>query len=308
MLLEQIRTLEQEHKLKQSQSSEEISKLESRLNSKPERGVNIYLDYTYDFAIRYGYTQKPNHPQLENLLAGNAVTYRDQLLKLGKLSEFFRTITTNAIPEKPEEPNWNNGFLPPLDAMFISSFLTERRPKQYLEIGSGNSTRFAAKTIKHFELTTRVTSIDPDPRVEIDGLCDEVIRHALEDVSLDIFSSIEPGDIVFFDGSHRCFQNSDVTVFFLDILPMLPAGVIVGIHDICLPLDYPPGWEERYYNEQYLLASFLLANPDYCEILMPTFYVSLVALDIKKTVNDLFAMPPLNETQFHGCAFWFVKK
>lgn len=34
-------------------------------------------------------------------------------------------------------------------------------------------------------------------------------------------------------------MNSDVTVFFIDILPRLRSGVIGHVHDITLPYDYP---------------------------------------------------------------------
>ena len=66
---------------------------------------------------------------------------------------------------------------------------------------------------------------------------------------------LSAGDMVFIDNSHRAFQNSDVTVFFTEVLPALPAGVAYGIHDIFLPDDYPAGWSDRFYNEQYLLAA-----------------------------------------------------
>jgi hypothetical protein len=44
-------------------------------------------------------------------------------------------------------------------------------------------------------------------------------------------SELEPGDIVFFDGSHRSFTNSDANVFFL-------AGCYVSDHtDLPAPID-----------------------------------------------------------------------
>ena len=91
--------------------------------------------------------------------------------------------------------------------------------------------------------------------MEVDGLCDEVIRAPLEECDLAVFSRVRPGDVVFFDGSHRAFTNSDVTTFFLDVLPELPAGVLVHLHDICLPDDYPPYLDDSFYSEQYLLAT-----------------------------------------------------
>ena len=39
----------------------------------------------------------------------------------------------------------------------------------------------------------------------------------------------------FTTGSHRVFQNSDVTAFFLDVLPRLKPGILVHIHDIFCP-------------------------------------------------------------------------
>ena len=64
-------------------------------------------------------------------------------------------------------------------------------------------------------------------------------------------------------------MNSDVAVFFLDILPNLAPGVVVHIHDVFLPDDYPPQWIERYYSEQYLLACYLLAESTKFDVILP---------------------------------------
>lgn len=64
--------------------------------------------------------------------------------------------------------------------------------------------------------------------------------------------------MVFLDGSHRTFQNSDVTVFLLDVLPRLAPGITVGIHDIFLPRDYPEDWIPKYYSEQYMLGAYMV--------------------------------------------------
>jgi len=80
--------------------------------------------------------------------------------------------------------------------------------------------------------------------------------------------------MLFIDGSHHCFMNSDATVIFLEILPRLKSNVIVQIHDIFLPYDYPPGWENRYYSEQYLLAAYLLAGTKIFNIILPMQYIS----------------------------------
>ena len=74
-----------------------------------------------------------------------------------------------------------------------------------------------------------------------------------------LFDELEAGDFLFFDGSHHTFMNSDVVTLWLDILPRLKPGVVVHIHDIFMPYDYPSDWVERHYTEQYLLAVALLA-------------------------------------------------
>lgn len=114
-------------------------------------------------------------------------------------------------------PFWLNTWLPPLDAMALMGMLAERRPKHYLEIGSGMSTKFARHAIDALGLATHVVSVDPEPRSEIDALVHQVIRKPLERVSASLFDALTPGDILFFDGSHRSFPGSDVTVFFLEI-------------------------------------------------------------------------------------------
>ena len=116
-------------------------------------------------------------------------------------------------------------------------------------------------------------SIDPSPQAQINELCDTVVRQRLEDVDVAVFDELEPGDILFFDGSHHSFMSSDVVVFFLEILPRLRAGVIVHIHDIFLPYDYPPDWIDRYYTEQYLLAVALMTPQRDLDIVFPAQFV-----------------------------------
>jgi len=138
----------------------------------------------------------------------------------------------------------------------------------------------ARRAIADRKLRTKLVSIDPQPRAEIDTLCDEVIRKPLEQCDLAIFRRLKRGDILFLDGSHRCFMNSDVTVFFLEILPRVESGVLLHIHDIFLPEDYVPSWLQRYYphrywSEQYVLAASLLAGHAGYEIVLPSHYVGM---------------------------------
>jgi hypothetical protein len=203
-----------------------------------------------------------------------------------------------------DEPEWRNGWLPGLDSAALYSFLRAREPQRYVEIGSGVSTRFAARARKDGRLQTRLESIDPSPRRAVDALCDTVVRAGLEETDLGRFRSLEPGDVVFFDGSHRTFMGSDATVFFLEILPTLPRGVLVGIHDVYLPDDYPPDIADAYYSEQYLLAVWLLAAP---ETFRPVLAGHFATIDraLRVHVDRLWQRVGVPGLEHHGVAFWF---
>jgi hypothetical protein len=233
----------------------------------------LELDYDLRIAPRWGYGLEANK-HIERAIAAHRALYARTLNGFLKYGRVIATIPGDGIDEDPVLPQWNNTFFSGLDAASLVCFVLETRPQAYLEIGSGNSTKFACHAIKSNGLRTKVISIDPQPRAEIDALCDEVCRMRLEDCDHHVFSVLKAGDILFFDGSHRIFTNSDVAVFFLEILPSLPPGVLVHIHDIFLPLDYPPEWNDRFYSEQYILAAMLLCGDRPFDIVLPNCYVT----------------------------------
>ena len=233
----------------------------------------IVLDYPVKVSPRYGYG-KPPHQQLLGILEAGRVEYAKRLLGFCKLRE-----SLSQIPDEPSEegtePCWGpQRFFSSLDAVALYGMLVEFRPKRFVEVGSGYSTKFACHAIRKHGLPSRITSIDPAPRAEIDEICDFVIRRPLEEVDLDIFEELEPGDFLFIDSSHRAFTNSDVTIVFMDLLPRLREGVVVHIHDIFWPYDYPPEWNGRYYSEQYLLGAYLLgAGASSAKVLLPNAFI-----------------------------------
>lgn len=210
------------------------------------------------------------------------------------------------IPEAAEDdavPRWHNPWISGFDAVTLCSFLALNNPGRYVEIGSGESTRFARWTVNRLRLRTTVTSIDPHPRGEIDSLCDRLLRNRVENIDLSVFFELQPGDIVFVDSSHRVLMNSDVTVVFLDILPNLRPGVLVHFHDIFLPDDYPPDWIGRYYSEQYLLAVYLLAGGKTVEVLQPNYFISRDP-ELSRFLEPLWEdLPHISR---HGASFWLM--
>jgi hypothetical protein len=169
-------------------------------------------------------------------------------------------------------PYWNNDFFNGDDARFLAAMLRHFRPRRYVEIGCGNSTKFARWTIDRWGLPTRITCVDPAPREEVAGIPDEFVAKSLLEVENDRFATLESGDILFHDGSHIVFNGTDTTKLVLEILPLIKSGVVLHIHDISLPWEYVSSFDNRGYNEQYLLAAMLLFGTEW-EVLAPVTYL-----------------------------------
>lgn len=271
----------------------------------------ILIQYPFNSRPRYGY-EHPPHPEIEAILSQHQETYLNLIRSFAALNErFIEILNTQSNTNESSSPTWFNRFFTGLDAAALYGLIARKSPCRLIEIGSGNSTKFARRAAIDFGHQMHITSIDPNPRKEIDKICDHVIRQPLESIDLSTFNELESGDILFVDNSHCTFMNSDATVVFLDILPRLRPGVIVHIHDILLPFDYPIAWKERYYSEQYLLACYLLGGMKLTP-LFPCAYISNNDT-LKKETNAIWGhtdlKPILNHALstmhgFQGFSFW----
>jgi len=263
---------------------------------------NLFLEYKVNFKPRYGYGN-PVHQQLFSIINENRNKYHDLLKKALALKEQIWTIQDSSKENDPIKPTWNNGFLPGLDVVGIYTMLMEFKPNKYIEIGSGNSTKVTYKAKKDQNLTTEIISIDPEPRAEIDNLANKIIRQPFENTELDIVEQLDENDILFIDNSHRILPNSDSMVFFLEILPRLKKGVIVHIHDIYLPYDYPQFMCDRFYSEQYGLAMYLLANPEKYQTILPNYFI-YNDKELSNLISPIWEHKNLKNVEKHGGSFW----
>jgi len=254
-------------------------------------------------SLKYG----PAGERLMATLQASVPAATELVRQVTRFHPQFLAIEKEALPEAdPAAPIWVNGWFPAFDAVMLYGLLALRNPRHYVEVGSGNSTRFARRAIRDHGLRTRIISIDPCPRAEIDAICDQVVRSPLEDVEFHSTDQITAEDLLFVDSSHRSFQNSDVTVFFTEILPALPPGLVYGMHDIYLPNDYPPEWEQRFYSEQYLLATYLAAGADGDEVLAPLAYL-FHETKLLQEFALTFDPKGLTEAERYGNSFWLKK-
>ncbi len=265
---------------------------------------SVHLDYHVDARPRYGHG-KPPHRLLYEVIDRERDMYRQYLNAFLGHKERLLTIRTADKEKDENEPAWNNGFLPGADIVGIYGMIAEHAPGSYIEIGSGNSTKVARKAIAENGLATKITSIDPYPRASIDHLADKVIRQpfeALEDLSF-IVDQLGENDILFIDNSHRVLPNSDATICFLELLPYLRKGVLVHIHDIYLPYDYPQFMCDRYYSEQYMLAAFVLADPQRYRTILPNYFISEDE-ELSTILLPLWSHPNMQGVERHGGSYW----
>jgi hypothetical protein len=253
---------------------------------------------------RWGYG-KPSHPLLYEMIDRQRKDYEKLLYSFLEYKDQYQAINKHEDEKVPAEPHLATPWLPGLDSLALYALLAIYKPAKYIEVGSGNSTKFTRRSIRDNTLKTKLISIDPEPRTEIDTICDQVLRKPVEEVDCLFFDQLEANDILFVDNSHRCFMNSDATVIFLEILPRLKPGVLVQIHDIFLPNDYPPWFVERYYSEQYLLAAYILAQGQKFDILLPNQFITQDP-QLHKIISPIFAAPAMREVGSGGGSFWLL--
>lgn len=236
---------------------------------------------------------------MNEIITGQTAIYRELLSNVSLYSVDIQKITKE---KQGEQIYWNNGFLPGFDIIMLYTILSEKKPNRFVEVGSGHSTKVAHLAKHTHSPQTQIVSIDPQPRVEINHLADQVIRRSFETLDMSMLE-LTKGDILFIDNSHRILPNSDSMVFFMEVLPMLPVGVIVHLHDIYLPFDYPQEMCDRMYNEQYGLAAFLLSNPDRYKPIMPNYFVSQDE-ELSSLYSAIWNHKNLEDVERHGGSFW----
>lgn len=160
----------------------------------------------------------------------------------------------------------------PVDGIMLSYLIHKHRPRRIVEIGSGFSTVIASETCRALGpdmAQSRIEAYEPYPRPHL--LTDAfpnvtVAKTFAQDIPFETVTSLQPNDILFIDSSHVLATGSDVQYEILELLPRVPKGVIVHVHDIFLPFDYPRDWvveRKTFWTEQYALQAFLTCNTDF---------------------------------------------
>jgi predicted O-methyltransferase YrrM len=198
------------------------------------------------------------------------------------------TLATFSGP--PPAPRWAQDWFPRSDGAAAYAMVRHHKPGRIVEVGSGHSTRFMAQAIADGDFSCTVTAIDPAPRAAIDALPVRLIRQPVQDVDGDVFAQLIAGDVLFIDSSHLLMPGTDVDVLFNRVLPRLPAGVFVHIHDVFLPDAYPAAWQWRGYNEQLGVAA-LLQGGGFAPLWSSHYAVTRMKEQIAKSVIATLPFP-----------------
>lgn len=266
------------------------------------RFQTLFSEYRVKMEPRYGFG-KPPHDLLYSLINKNRAIYEEILKHALENKDALQQIKKSNQESNSNLPAWNNNFLPGLDIVGIYTILSKYKPSKYVEVGSGNSTKVAHMAKKQQGLSTEIISIDPMPRAEIDQLADRIVRKPFEDVDYSELLDLKENDVLFIDNSHRILPNSDSTVFYMEILPKLNKGVIVHVHDIYLPYDYPQFMCDRFYSEQYGLAMYIMANPEKYKTILPNYFISEDA-ELATLIAPMWQHPNLEGVEKHGGSYW----
>jgi hypothetical protein len=210
--------------------------------------------------------------RLTQPLAAINLNIQDQLKLLEIFGSFYSEMP---FPENPPAYNryfLNNNAFNYMDGLVLYSMLRHLHPAKMIEIGCGYSSCATLDTNELF-LSNRMkcSFIEPYPQLfyslvkksDLDRV--QIIPSRLQDVDPALFSELNENDILFIDSTHVSRLNSDVNLIFFEILPLLKPGVIVHIHDIYFPFEYPIEWhdEGRVWTESYITRAFLEFNPDF---------------------------------------------
>lgn len=219
------------------------------------------------------------HPEPNSMIMQRFSKVSDEVIDW-RVSEQVTLWTTHLKNWKTSydqnSPFQYNGMIPIEDDYLLYAMVMTFEPNLILEIGSGHSTKTAHMALLQLPSLSQKNQarqhvcIEPFRSQVIDvsqegNIPIRIIKKIVQEVDPSEFSALQKNDILFIDSSHVIKAFGDTILELVFILPLLPVGVIVHVHDICLPENYPIEWlsssgSQSEYTEQFMLAAFLYGN------------------------------------------------
>ena len=266
----------------------------------------FFIPYRYAGAITPP-GRRPPHRTIEDRFAAAEPDFAEVLSRADRYRAELDAIERPAPGAPSPAPRWGQSWFPPLDAAVAYAMVRHSAPKAVIEVGSGHSTRFLMRALHDGAIAARFTAIDPAPRAAIQSLSAngrtvEWIAGTVQAVDAAVFDPLGPGDVLFIDSSHILMPGTDVDVLFNTVLPRLPSGVLVHIHDVFLPDDYPEDWAWRGYNEQLAIPSMILGGG-----WTPLFASRYVETRMEKARDETLVAGLPNPETAPATSLWLVR-
>lgn len=269
--------------------------------------VGVQWRSTHYYHPTYRNSDLPSDVTAPRDLPGLDLRESEQLALLNRM-DFQEELSSLALNTASAEGfSYDNNQYGLGDADSLYAMIRLLKPKRLFEIGSGNSTLIARKAIEANKkedegYCCRHLCVEPYEMPWLERAGPEILRCRVEDVPLALFDELEAGDILFIDSSHVIRPFGDVLVEFQSIIPRLPSGVMVHVHDIFTPRDYPELWlrdQRRLWNEQYMLEVMLSHSTRY----RPVLAMNWLANNHRAAIDRAF--PVMAESAGQPGAFWF---
>jgi len=243
----------------------------------------------------------------ENMLTdGIDLNTEQQLALLNDLKQYYSHYKPSENRNDDNLYHYKNDMFGYNDGFFLFAFINHFKPSKIVEIGSGFSSALMIDTCTFLSLNTQLTFIDPYSK-NIKNVVERaknqnfrLIRTEVQEMNIEVFEDLKNNDILFIDSSHVVKIGSDLSYIFFKIIPCLADGVIIHIHDIWYPWEYPESmiFKGRLYNEAYFIRSFLQFNTSF-EIMFFSSHLE------KMHKNEFLSMP--NYFRNTGKSLWIRK-
>lgn len=273
--------------------------------------LGLHLRDSHYYEPTYREADLPAVTGVERNLPGLDLNEAGQLALLERFNFAEELRAIPAVKPSEAEYGYTARMFGPGDAEAAYSMVRLFKPARVIEIGCGDSTLIMRDAIARNKLddpvyVCRQLCIEPYEKPWLESIGVEVMRQRVEEVDLSVFTELKANDILFIDSSHVIRPWGDVLRELLEIVPVLAPGVLVHVHDIYTPRDYPEAYlrqQRRMWNEQYLLEAYLTQN---------TRVEIICALNwLKHNHHDRFAGAcPIagSRPETEPGAFWFATK
>ncbi|HXT50697.1 MAG TPA: class I SAM-dependent methyltransferase [Thermoanaerobaculia bacterium] len=204
-----------------------------------------------------------------------------------------------------------------VDALVLYAMLRRHRPPRFLEVGSGLSSWYAAQAAARNAAEGRpmaMTAVDPFVSAGTRALPGvEAVAKEAQDLPVEWYlERLRLGDVLFIDSTHVVRIDGEVPYLVLELLPALPPGVVVHVHDVHFPYNVPVlprayvsdrAWP-MLFTEAMLVQAYLCDNPR-VELLLST---PLLRFHREEALRRLVpGYQPLDAEDFdtHHGSLWF---